>query len=167
MTAPSTPPAGGAEHGVTATPSAPLPAHSVNAVQQALGTEHAAVWVYGLCTAFVSSSAAGTVATDLLAHRQLRDTVNDVLTMAGADPVAAAAAYTTPKPVTDSTSALAALIAAETDCAAAWHSVLERSSDAAVRTLGLRGLTEAATYATHWRQLAGIIPSAPALPGQR
>ena len=108
---------------------------SVEAVQTALGTEHAALWTYGLVSAFVTNQAPVTEGAN--AHRARRDTTERWLRDHGATPNPPAAAYVPPSPVSDGPSALAALVAVEQDTCAAWRGVLERTDDAALRTSAL------------------------------
>jgi hypothetical protein len=137
--------------------------HAPAALQQGLAAEYAAVWMYGLATAFLSGS--GNLASGAAAHRAVRDAARRWVAAAGATPKPAAAAYRPPSPVTDAASARKAVIAAETDCAAAWRAVVEATTSASVRKHALDALTGAAVRATGWRQASGIVPSAHSLPG--
>ncbi|MEU0878959.1 ferritin-like domain-containing protein [Lentzea sp. NPDC005914] len=137
---------------------------TVDAVQTALGTEHAALWTYGLVSAFLGNQAAA-VAEGANAHRARRDTTERWLRDKGATPNPPAAAYLPPAPVSDGPSALAALIAVEQDTCAAWHGVLERTDEATLRTSALDALTTAAVRATRWRKAAGTNPASITMPG--
>lgn len=149
------------------TPSSPakLPADSVDATQAALGAEHAALWVYGLVSAFLPGDFATALQEGTNAHRARRDATELLLNGAGQNPRAAEPAYVTPQPVTDQASALAVLVVAESDVTVAWRAVLERTDDKALRTAGLTALTDAAVRATRWRRAAGQTPATPPLPG--
>jgi len=144
----------------------PLPASSVSAVQAALGAEHAAIWVYGLVSAFLPDSFNAPVAEGATAHRARRDTTERLLADAGETPQPAEPAYVPPKPVTDAPSAMAVLILAESDTTVAWRAVLERTDDSSLRRSALEALTTAAVRATRWRRAAGTAPATPAFPGQ-
>lgn len=161
MTSPSTPiaPPDGQ-------PSGPLPADTEAAVQAALGAEHAAIWIYGLVSAFLPDAYDDAIAGGLDAHRARRDGTERLLAAAGKTPQPAEAAYLPPQPVSDEPSALAVVVLAETDVTVAWRAVLDRCDDAAVRTAALGALTESAVRATRWRKAAGQSPATPALPGQ-
>ncbi|MEU7477383.1 ferritin-like domain-containing protein [Lentzea sp. NPDC042327] len=135
---------------------------STEAVQTALGTEHAAVWTYGLVSAFLDNPA---VAEGANAHRARRDTTERWLKDHNATPNPPAAAYLPPSPVSDGLSAIAALVAVEQDACAAWRGVLERTDDAALRTSALDALTTAAVRATRWRKAAGTTPASITMPG--
>lgn len=135
---------------------------STDAVQTALGTEHAALWTYGLVSAFLNSPG---VAEGANAHRARRDTTERWLRDRNATPNPPAAAYLPPAPVKDGPSAMAALIAVEQDTCAAWRGVLERTDDSALRTTALEALTAAAVRATRWRKAAGTTPASITMPG--
>jgi hypothetical protein len=138
---------------------------ALKALQRGLAAEHAAVWVYGLATAFLPGTK--DVASGAAAHRALRDAARRWVTAAGDAPRQAAAAYRSPSPVTDAASARRALIAAETDCAAAWRAAVEAGTSTSLRKHALDALTGAAVRATGWRQSSDIVPSADPLPGSR
>ncbi|HZA16035.1 MAG TPA: ferritin-like domain-containing protein [Pseudonocardiaceae bacterium] len=138
----------------------------VDALQAALATEHAAVWVYGLAGAFLPDELVGQLRQAAGAHQARRDATERTLIDAGAQPVPAEPGYLMPEPVTDAASALRLLIIAETDTAAAWRSVLERSpAEPIQRTAALDALTQAAVRATRWRAVAGITPLTVPFPG--
>ncbi|MDU0293369.1 MULTISPECIES: ferritin-like domain-containing protein [Saccharothrix] len=137
---------------------------SVDAVQDALAAEHAAVWTYGLVSAFIEQQAAA-VADGANAHRARRDTTERWLRDQGATPRPPAAAYLPPQPVDSAASAIAALIAVEADACAAWRGVLERTDDGALRRSALDALTVSAVRGTRWRKVAGVAPLSITMPG--
>ncbi|MGH3898678.1 MAG: ferritin-like domain-containing protein [Pseudonocardiaceae bacterium] len=138
----------------------------VDALQAALAAEHAAVWAYGLAGAFVADELAGKLDEAAVAHQARRDATERTLIDAGARPVPAEPGYLSPGPVTDAASALRLVITAETDAAAAWRSVVERSpADPGLRGAALDALTRAAVRATRWRATAGITPATVPFPG--
>jgi hypothetical protein len=138
---------------------------STRAVQQALDAEHAAVWVYGLVSAFVTADLGPSVDEGMSEHRDRRDACERMLTAAGDTPDGAQPAYLTPKPVTDPASAKSVVVVAETDAATAWRGVLERTDDQALRGVAASALIASARRCTRWRIAAGEQPSALALPG--
>ncbi|GAA4938191.1 uncharacterized protein DUF4439 [Actinomycetospora succinea] len=153
------------------TPAAPPPPLSGDlqaAVLAALGTEHAAVWSYGLVSAFLPTADTAAVTAASLAHRERRDAVVALLARAGVTPPTAAAAYRPPSPVTDATSAAVLAIVAEDDVAAAWRAVAERTeadTGGELRRLALDAVTTSATTSVTWRRIAGRTPLVPAFPG--
>lgn len=156
MTAPATQPSQGPTS---------LPDSTARATQDALGAEHAALWVYGLVSAFLPDDYADALLEASNTHRARRDATELLLSGAGQEPRPAEAAYVPPQPVTDQASAIAVLVVAETDVTVAWRAVLERTDDRTLRAAGLAGLTDAAVRATRWRRASGQTPATPPLPG--
>lgn len=142
-----------------------MPAAARDAVQQALGAEHAAVWIYGLVSAFLPAELDGRVSAGMTAHRDRRDATERRLAAAGITPRPAEPAYLPPKPVDGRGSAITLLVVAESDAAVAWRAVLERTEDPDLREFALDALTSAAVLATRWRQAGGRTPAAEAMPG--
>jgi Domain of unknown function (DUF4439) len=139
---------------------------AVGALQDVLGTEHAALWSYSLAVAFLPADQLAAARTDAAAHRTLRAAVEVTLTQVGQRPVSAQPAYATPQPVVDAKSAAGLLVTAETDAAAAWRSVLERGADRALRRAGLDALIDTATRCARWRAVVGLTPAVPVFPGR-
>ncbi|MBV8541468.1 MAG: ferritin-like domain-containing protein [Pseudonocardiales bacterium] len=138
----------------------------VDALQGALAAEHAAIWVYGVTAAFVPSTLAERLDAAATAHQARRDATERMLIDAGTPPVPPEPGYRTPEPVTDAASALRLAITAETDAAAAWRSVIERSTaDPDLRGAALDALTGAAVRAVRWRAAVGGTPLTVPFPG--
>lgn len=138
---------------------------TVDALQQALDSEHAAVWVYGQVSAFLPEIYDKSLREAIEEHQDRREATQEVLSASGATPVLAEAAYLTPKPVTNEDSARAAVIAAESDATRAWLGVVERATDPALRTLAADAMAASAIRGTRWRKEAGVKPPATPLPG--
>jgi hypothetical protein len=136
---------------------------ALSAVQEALAAEHAAVWTYGLISAFVPQ--ADLTSEGANAHRARRDATQRLLRDSGQEPVPPAAAYLPPAPVSDAPSAITALVAAESDCCVAWRGVLERTDDENLRRSALDALTVGAVRTTRWRKAGGLTPAGLVLPG--
>ena len=139
---------------------------AIGALQDVLGTEHAALWSYALAVAFLAPDRIAAARTDAAAHRELRAQIEVTLSQLGQRPVSAQPAYATPQPVTDAVSAAGLLVTAETDAAAAWRSVLERSTERALRRAGLKALTDTAARCARWREVVGTRPAVPVFPGR-
>ena len=139
---------------------------TVDALQRALATEHAALWSYGLALAFLPTDRLATARTDLDTHQQLRGVLEQLISVARGTPAPALPTYRPPRPVTDGPSAAALLALAESDALAAWRSVLEHTADRALRQRGLAALTAGTARAARWRAVAGDIPAIPQFPGQ-
>jgi hypothetical protein len=145
---------------------AQLPSESVAALQQALAAEHAAIWVYGLVSAFLPADFNKAVADGSTEHVKRRDLCERMLTAAGATPISPEAAYVTPKPVSDAASAKSVVATAESDTAAAWLGVVGRTDDTGLRTMATSALIAASRRGTPWRMESGAKPAAVALPGE-
>lgn len=139
---------------------------TASALQQALGTEYAAIWVCGLASAFAGGGVTPELAAAQTTHQARRDAVQRLLTDAGQTPALAQPAYVLPQPVNSQASALAMLAVAEADATVAWRAVLERTDDAGLRQTALTALTDSAVRETRWRRLAGISPASVPMPGQ-
>jgi hypothetical protein len=139
---------------------------AIGALQDVLATEHAALWSYSLALAFLAPEQREAARTDAAAHRELRGQLEATLTAAGQRPVAAQPAYAPPRPVVDAASAGSLLVAAETDAAAGWRSVLERTTDRELRRSGLDALVATAARTARWRGATGTIPAVPVFPGR-
>jgi hypothetical protein len=151
---------------VGATPSGAVPPEAVDPLQAALAAEHAAVWVYGLVSAFLPGDFGDAEKSGAAEHALRRDLLQTMLSAAGATPVAPEAAYVPKNPVTDAKSASQVVATAEADCASAWLAVIDHTDDAGLRTTALHALVAASRRGTPWRSEAGEKPTAIALPGQ-
>jgi hypothetical protein len=137
-----------------------------DALQDALAAEHAAVWSYSLAVAFLPQSQLAQARADAEAHRVLRGAVEQTLTQIGSKPISAQPAYATPQPVTDGRSAAALAVVAETDALGAWRSVLERTTDRALRQAALSALTDGTLRCAQWRVVVNTPPAIPVFPGR-
>jgi hypothetical protein len=142
-----------------------LPGDTANALQQALAAAHAALWLYGTASAFVTGSSETEIIAGMGAVQNLRDATEHRLAAGGVTPTPAQPAYLVPTRVTNQVSALTALAVAESDATVAWRSVLEHTDDAGTRSVALAALTDSAVRQTRWRRLAGESPASVALPG--
>ena len=138
---------------------------AIDALQDALAAEHAALWCYALTVAFLPPTQLAQARSDAEEHRVLRGAVEQTLTEVGARPVSAQPAYATPQPVVDGPSAAALALVAETDALAAWRSVLERTTDRGLRQAALDALTAATLRCARWRVVVGSPPAIPIFPG--
>ena len=143
-----------------------IDATATAALQDALATEHAALWCYSLAVAFLPRDQAQQARGDIDAHRTLRGAVEQTLTQVGAKPVSAQPAYATPQPVVDGPSAAGLAVVAETDALAAWRSVLERTTDKGLRKAALKALTETTLRCARWRKITNTAPTIPTFPGR-
>ncbi|GED97656.1 ferritin-like domain-containing protein [Gordonia crocea] len=136
-----------------------------DALTAVIRAEDAAIFTYGVMTAFTRNDVRSRLAVDIAAHRVRRRAAADALVKLGGHVPAAAAGYQLPVPVTDVRSAGRAAVAAENDTAVAYRALVEQADTDALRRLGVDGLTESSVRAVYWRGVAGITPTAVALPG--
>jgi hypothetical protein len=141
-----------------------LPPESVRAFQQVLSAEHAAIWTYGLVSAFLPAEFKKSATEGTAEHVKRRDFCERVLTAAGATPVTAEPAYVPPKPVTDAASAKSVVATAESDTMAAWRGVVGQTDDAGLRATATKALIASVRRGTPWRLESGEKPAAVALP---
>lgn len=137
----------------------------VDAAQQTLATEHAALYAYGVSGGVVDPASAEAVrARDSYAvHRARRDDLEQTVRALGADPVVAATGYTLPLPVSGATSAARLAVRVEDRCAAS-YARLVAASTGELRRRATGWLGEAATRGLSW----GAAPTAfPGLAGER
>ncbi|WP_228002723.1 ferritin-like domain-containing protein [Nocardia australiensis] len=136
------------------------------ALLDALNAEYAAVYAYGVIGAYASHERDRIISQYSAAHRSRRDSTVDALAAAGAAVPPSDAAYTTPFPVDDPIPAAHLAVTVESDCAAAWRSVVERAESEPVRRTGIDALTESAVRLATWQSILGTNPPTVAFPGK-
>lgn len=123
------------------------PSGPVEALQEVLAAEHAAVWVLAFLGARVSASDQPDLAARLTAsfeaHRVARDQVTDLLDDQGADPVAAEPDYALPSPAGSPAELEAAALQVEQRVTAAYAVGVRGTSEDARRWV-LTGLQASA-----------------------
>jgi hypothetical protein len=127
---------------------------SVDALQEALKAEHAAVYGYGVVGARLLGRLRRSAESHWDAHRQQRDRLMARISQRGARPVAAAPAYRLPVRVTSARTAAELAAALEDDVVTAYAG-LAGAPEAALRTLAARAMQEAVARAVRWRNDAG------------
>ena len=131
---------------------------AVEALQQTLAGEHAAVYVFRALAGRVSASAqptlAGRLATAYTTHRARRDQLTAMVRAAGGDPVAAAVSYELPNPSQTTAQLTDGALVTEQRCAQVYAAMVANTSranrqwaldamtDAAVRQLSFGGHPE-------------------------
>ncbi|MDX6356764.1 MAG: hypothetical protein QOF98_3667 [Streptomyces sp.] len=129
----------------------------VNTAQAALAAEHAAVYGYGVVGGRITTSREAEARQAYDAHRARRDSLIRTLTDLGAQPVAAAAGYELPFPVTDSADALK-LAAFLEDRVAGAYGDLVRASTGSLRQDAAAALRDAAVRAVRWSATSKPFP---------
>jgi len=120
---------------------------AVQALQQALAGEHAAVYVFRALAGRVSTSAqpmlAGRLAAAYTTHRARRDQLTAMVRAAGGDPVAADVSYELPNPSRTATQLAAGALVTEQRCAEVYAAMVATTSQAN-RQWALDAMTDAA-----------------------
>ncbi len=136
------------------------------ALTDALHAEYAAVYAYGVISAYAAADRNQIVADFTAAHRARRDATIDALKATGAAVPGPAAAYPPPFPVNDPIPAAKFAVTVETDTAIAWRSAVERAESEAVRRTGAQALTDCSVRLATWQKILGTNPATVAFPGR-
>jgi hypothetical protein len=144
----------------------PRPADSADgALYDAIATEHATIYGYGLVSAHSAPEVNWLVSASIAEHRQRREAAIALLEQRQVGPPLPAAGYQVPMPVDDPREAAKLAVRMEDDGAAAWRAVVEQATGTEDRTFGLTALTESAVAAARWTQIVGTDPVTVAFPG--
>ncbi|RIJ70214.1 DUF4439 domain-containing protein [Nakamurella silvestris] len=134
-------------------------------LRAAVSVEHAAIWAYGLISAY-SAKDADLIRTNRNGHIFRRDAANDRIAAAGGEPVQPRAAYNLPVDVVDVESARQLARIAESDCAKAWRAVVGGTDSPDLRTFALSGLSDSAVRLAMLRKLSKLTPFTTPFPGK-
>jgi Domain of unknown function (DUF4439) len=137
-------------------------AAAVAALQQALAAEQAAAYGYGVVGSHltVGSAAAAAADADWVAHLRAGSELTMMISARGGQPVAAAAAYELPFPVT-SAAAAHHLAATMEDRVAQAYLVVVALPEAGLRSFGAQQVRAAALRAEAWRGTTEAFPGMP------
>lgn len=143
-------------------PDGPLDSSAIDALQDTLAAEHAAVFGYGSLGAWLTGGALVRAHEAHDAHRRRRDRLEQFIRRAGAQPRPAAAAYRLPFAVSSPSRArrLAAGIEDGVADSYGWL-VTTAGRGSSLRTDAAGWLTEAALRAASWRQVSRALPGLP------
>jgi hypothetical protein len=137
---------------------------AAQAVQVGIGSAHAAVWAYGLISAYDTDDG-NLIRSCRLANEQVRDSANDLLSSVGVEPVRTEAAYKVPIAVIDTGTAQRLAVIIEKDCTNAWRAVVGSTDNYQLRRFALTALSDAAVRLTGWRAIAAQPPITVPFPG--
>lgn len=135
----------------------------VVAMQEALAAEHSAVWAAGVSAAHLSGTPRAAALAQLEGHRSARDRLADMITAAGGQPVAAAAAYQQPFPITGAKSA-ANLMATVSLALCPIYAQLAAVSDPGARRWAVTRARTCAVSALDWDAPPQAFPGPPQEP---
>ncbi|MFE3858293.1 ferritin-like domain-containing protein [Streptomyces griseorubiginosus] len=122
----------------------------VQALQEALAAEHAAVYGYGVVGGRIGEARRAEAMAAYDSHRARRDALVRAVRGLGGTPVAAAAGYALPFPVPDSAAAVR-LAAVLEDRVAGVYADVVRATEGGRRGTAAEALREAAVRAVRWR----------------
>lgn len=148
----------------TPTPDRPDEADKA-ALFDAVATEHAAIYGYGIVSAHSSPDENDLVSQALAKHRERREAAITMLSERSAKAPLPAVGYQLPFPVTTPVDAGKLAARMENDCAVAWRAVIEQAGSEQDRAFGVTALTESAVLAARWNQVLGVWPVTSAFPG--
>jgi hypothetical protein len=136
------------------------------ALTDALNAEYAAVYAYGVISAYAAADRNRILVEFTAAHRATRDATIDALKATGATVPSPAAAYPPPFTVNDPIPAAKFAVTVETDTAIAWRSAVERADSPAIRRSSVQALTECSVRLATWQKILGTTPATVAFPGR-
>lgn len=135
------------------------------ALFDALATEHATIYGYGLVSAHATPEVNYLVSDAMAEHRKRREAALALLQERGVAAALPAAGYRMPSEVDTPEDAVDLAITMEQDAAVAWRAVVEQATDQDVRAFGVTALTESAITAARWRTIRGDSAVTVAFPG--
>ncbi|MDI3314358.1 MAG: ferritin-like domain-containing protein [Mycobacterium sp.] len=135
------------------------------ALCDALATEHAVIYGYGIVSAHCATDVNALVSTALGEHRERRDRVIAMLAARKVAAPVAAAGYQLPMAVNSPRAAARLAARMENDAAVAWRAVVEQAQGPEDREFGVRALTQSAVLAAQWNRVLGAWPITTAFPG--
>lgn len=135
------------------------------ALFDAVATEHATIYGYGLVSAHTVPDDNYLVSDAMAEHRARREAAIALLEDHGLAVPLPAAGYAMPMEVDDPTAAAKLAVRMEQDTATAWRAVVEQATDDKVRAFGVAAMGQAAVTAARWRRVLGEKPITVAFPG--
>jgi hypothetical protein len=130
------------------------------ALQVALAAEHAAIYGYGVLGAHLTGSLERAAQQDWAVHQVARDTLENKLTLLGAQPVPAQDAYQLPFPV-GAVPAAVSLAAFLEDRVATAYLGLVALDDPGLRAWGAQQVRASAVRGTSWSGSTTAFPGLP------
>ncbi|MGE2734030.1 ferritin-like domain-containing protein [Mycolicibacterium vaccae] len=135
------------------------------ALFDAVATEHAAIYGYGIVSAHSEPEINYLVADAMAEHRRRREEAIALLEEQGVTPPLPAAGYRLPTDVDDPAAAAELAVRMEEDGATAWRAVVEHVTDESVRAFAVAAMIETAVTAARWRAARKTRPVAVPFPG--
>jgi hypothetical protein len=135
------------------------------ALFDAIATEHAAIYGYGLVSAHSTPEVNDLVSSSMAEHRERREAAIEMLEARSVDAPLPAAGYQLPMEVDNPTDAASLAVRMEEDAAVAWRAVLEQAAKEQDRAFAVTALTQCAVTAARWSRVLGVSPITVAFPG--
>ena len=146
--------------------SAARPAEAADgALFDALATEHATIYGYGLVSAHSIPDVNELVSSSMREHRERREATIAMLESRFLDAPLPAAGYQLPMEVDNPTDAANLAVRMEEDAAVAWRAALEQATNEQDRRFAVTALTQCAVRAARWSRVLGVSPITVAFPG--
>jgi Domain of unknown function (DUF4439) len=146
--------------------SAARPADAADgALFDAIATEHATIYGYGLVSAHSSPGVNALVSSSMAEHRERREATIAMLESRSVEAPLPAAGYQLPMEVDHPTDAAKLAVRMEEDAAVAWRAVLEQATNGQDRAFAVAALTQCAVAAARWSRVLGVSPITVAFPG--
>ncbi|MFY9190344.1 MAG: ferritin-like domain-containing protein, partial [Lawsonella sp.] len=141
------------------------PQDDLGPLSKALEAEYAAIFGYGVVSAYISGTRNSSVAKVWSAHRARRNRILKFMRTNDLTPPEPELAYTSEKGVWDNLTAIQLAARIEEDCAVAWSQALQNSVAAESRKLAVQALLSCVEWVARWRIAAGTSPAVDPLPG--
>jgi hypothetical protein len=135
-----------------------------SALTDALATEHAAVYAYGVLGARLDDATRPLALAAFDAHRLRRDDLLSRLRALNLPAPAPATSYDVV--VANRAQALTLAVRIETEMGVRWRDLVATTDERGLRRLAVQALQDSAVRAAQWRKAAAITPVTVALPGQ-
>jgi hypothetical protein len=135
------------------------------ALFDAIATEQANIYGYGIVSAHSTPDVNYLVSSSMAQHRERREATLAMLEARSVQAPLPAAGYQLPMEVDNPTDAANLAVRMEEDAAVAWRAVIEQATDEQERAFGVSALTECAVTAAQWSRVLGTTPITVAFPG--
>ncbi|WP_326547149.1 ferritin-like domain-containing protein [Mycolicibacterium sp. ND9-15] len=135
------------------------------ALFDAIATEHATIYGYGIVSAHSTPEDNYLVSKSMAEHRDRREAGLAMLSERSIEAPLPAAGYQLPMKVDTPTDAAKLAVRMEQDAAVAWRAVVEQATTEQDRAFGVAALTQCAVKAARWSQVLGTTPVTVAFPG--
>lgn len=135
------------------------------ALFDAIATEHATIYGYGVVSAHSTPEDNDLVSSSMAEHRERREKAIALLESRSVEAPPPAAGYQLPMEVDNPKDAATLAVRMEEDAAVAWRAVLEQATNEQDRAFAVTALTQCAVAAARWSRVLGVSPITVAFPG--